>query len=47
MSKSLMKITKHENNIINFVKLKYNLKNKNEAISFLIKDYENKQLKIN
>ena len=45
MIKHLMKVTELENKIINFVIAKYKLKNKNEAVSFLINDYKNKYLK--
>ena len=40
MVKALVNLTEYENRIINIVKAKYGLRTKNEAISLIIREYE-------
>ncbi|RLG03448.1 MAG: antitoxin [Thaumarchaeota archaeon] len=40
MPQVLLQLTDYENAIVNIVKGKYNFKNKNEAIRYIIREYE-------
>ena len=45
MVKSLIKLTDYENMVVNIVKAKYGFKNKNEAIKYIIHQFECEFLK--
>jgi len=40
MPQAVIKLDEHENRIVNIIKGKYGLKNKSEAITHIIKQYE-------
>jgi hypothetical protein len=44
MVKSLIKLTDYEDMVVNIVKAKYGFKNKNEAIRYIISQYESEFL---
>ena len=44
MVKSLINLSEHESRIVNIVKAKYGLKDKNQAISLILKQYEECEL---
>ena len=44
MVKSLINLTSYEDAVVNIVKAKYGFKNKNDAIRYIIKEYENEFL---
>jgi hypothetical protein len=44
MVKSLINLTEHESRIVNIVKAKYGLKDKNQALSLILKRYEECEL---
>jgi hypothetical protein len=44
MVKSLINLTEHESRIVNIVKAKYGLKDKNQALSLILKRYEESEL---
>ena len=39
--KALVKLDDHEDHILNIVKAKYRLRNKNDALKIVIREYEN------
>ncbi len=44
MVKSLIDLSEHESRIVNIVKAKYGLKDKNQALSLILKRYEECEL---
>lgn len=44
MVKSLIDLNEHESRVVNIVKAKYGLKDKSQALSVIIKSYEEQQL---
>ena len=40
--KALVKLDEHEDYVLNIVKAKYRLRNKNDALKIVIREYENK-----
>ncbi len=44
MVKSLINLTSYEDAVVNIVKAKYGFKNKNEAIRYIIQEFENEFL---
>ncbi|NOQ54434.1 MAG: DUF2683 domain-containing protein [Thermoplasmata archaeon] len=44
MVKSLINLTSYEDAVVNIVKAKYGFKNKNEAIRYIIQQFENEFL---
>jgi len=42
--KALIKLNEHEDQILNIVKAKYRLRNKNDAVKLVIKIYEENKL---
>jgi hypothetical protein len=44
MVKSLINLSEHESRIVNIVKAKYGLKDKNQALSLILKRYEECEL---
>lgn len=44
MVKSLVELNEHESRVINIVKAKYGLKDKSQALSIIIKSYEECEL---
>jgi hypothetical protein len=44
MVKNVVNLSEHENRVINIVKAKYGLKDKSQALSIIIKGYEESEL---
>jgi len=44
MVKSLINLTSYEDAVVNIIKAKYGFKNKNEAIRYIIQEFENEFL---
>ena len=47
MVKSLINLTSYEDAVVNIVKARYGFKNKNEAIRYIIQEFENEFLEPN
>ncbi len=44
MVKILIKLNEHEDQVLNIIKAKHNLKNKSEAVSLILREYNKNKL---